>query len=153
MTDLMDCKGVFLTHNSVVERFNISCTDREYQKICKAIPLALVHLIKNTLTYSVTPVLPNLLIGHYKILAKNFNNKAATDAFKSKLFHDNNKSCVSVDLSELWEKAFSKYVKWPIPPKVKETHFKICHKIYPVSNFLHKRFKFVVPFVIFLMNL
>ncbi len=64
------------------------------------------------------------------------------DAFKSKLFHDYNKNNVPVNSSDMLGKAFSKYVKWPIPPKVKETHFKICHKIYPVSNFLHKRFKF-----------
>lgn len=138
VTDLMDCEGVLLTHNSFVERSNLICTHREYQRICKAIPLALIHLIQNTLTYSnVTPVLPNLLIGRYKLLDKDFNNKAVTDAFKSKLFHDYNKIYVPIDLSEMLGKAFSKYVKWPTLPKVKETHFKICHKIYPVSNFLH----------------
>ncbi len=47
-----------------------------------------------------------------------------------------------VNLSDMLGKAFSKYVKWPVLPKVKETHFNICHKIYPVSNFLHKLFKF-----------
>ncbi len=143
VTDLMDCKGVLLDYTSFVERSNINCTHREYQKICKAIPVALIHLIQNTLTYSdVTPILPNLSIGHHKLVDKNFNNKVATDAFKSKLYHDYNKNNVPVNLSDMLGKAFSKYVKWPIPPKVKETHFKICHKIYPVSNFLHKRFKF-----------
>ncbi len=143
VTDLMDCKGVLLDYTSFVERSNINCTHREYQKICKAIPVALIHLIQNTLTYSdVTPILPNLSIGHHKLVDKNVNNKVATDAFKSKLYHDYNKNNVPVNLSDLLGKAFSKYVKWPIPPKVKETHFKICHKIYPVSNFLHKRFKF-----------
>lgn len=143
VTDLMDCKGILLDYTSFVERFNINCTLREFQRICKAIPIALIQLIQNTLTYSdVTPVLPNLVIGHHNLVDKKFNNRIVTDAFKSKLFYDYNKNNVLVNSFYMREKAFSKYVKWPIPPKVKETHFKICHKIYPVSNFLHKRFKF-----------
>lgn len=43
----------------------------------------------------------------------------------------------------LIEKAFSKFIKWPISPKVKETHFKIINNIHSVSEFL-KRFKFEV---------
>ncbi len=95
------------------------------------------------MTYSdVTPILQNLSIGNHKLVDKNYNKRVATDAFKSKLFHDYNKNSVPVNLSDMLRKAFSKYVKWPIPPKVKETHFNICHKIYSVSNFLHKQFKF-----------
>jgi len=45
VTDLMDCKGVLLDHTSFVEHSNINCTHREYQKICKGIPVALIHLI------------------------------------------------------------------------------------------------------------
>ncbi len=128
---------------TLYDRSNVNCTHREYQKVCKAFPVALIHLIQNTLTYSdVTPILPNLSIGHHKLVDTNFNKRVATDAFKSKLFHDYNKNNVPVNSSDMLGKAFSKYVKWPIPPKVKETHFKLCHKIYPVSNFLHKRFKF-----------
>ncbi len=93
VTDLMDCKGVLLDHTSFVDRSNINCTHREYQNICKAIPEALIHLIQNTSTYSdVTPILLNLSIGHHKLLDKKCNNRVATDAFKSKLFHDYNKN-------------------------------------------------------------
>lgn len=46
-------------------------------------------------------------------------------------------------------KAHSKYIKWPILPKVKETHFKIINKMYPVSDFLKRRFKFEVDLCYF----
>lgn len=42
------------------------------------------------------------------------------------------------------DKAYSKCIKWPIFPKVKETNFKISHEVYPVTEFLIKRFKFEV---------
>lgn len=42
------------------------------------------------------------------------------------------------------EKAHTKHVKWPISPKVKETHFKIINKIYLVADFLKRRFGFEV---------
>ena len=35
-----------------------------------------------------------------------------------------------------------KCIKWPISPKVKETHFKIINNVYPTATFLHKRFSF-----------
>ncbi len=41
-------------------------------------------------------------------------------------------------------KAHSKFINWLIPPQGKETHFKIIIKIYPVAEFLSKRFKFEV---------
>lgn len=42
------------------------------------------------------------------------------------------------------EKADSKFIKRPILPQVKETHFKIIHKVYPVAEFLKGSFKFEV---------
>jgi len=42
------------------------------------------------------------------------------------------------------KKSHFKFIKWPMSPKVKETHLKIIYKIYPVADFLKKRFKFEV---------
>ena len=36
------------------------------------------------------------------------------------------------------------FTKWPISPKVKESHLKIIYKLYPVADFLRKIFKFGV---------
>lgn len=47
------------------------------------------------------------------------------------------------------DKPHFKFIKWPISPKIKETHFKIIYKIYPVADFLKKRFKFEVDPCIF----
>ncbi len=39
------------------------------------------------------------------------------------------------------EEANSKFVRWPVPPKVKETHFKVVHTVHPVAEFLKRRLK------------
>lgn len=41
-------------------------------------------------------------------------------------------------------KTHSKFVKWPISPKVKETHFEIINYIYPMGQFLERSFKLVL---------
>ena len=42
-------------------------------------------------------------------------------------------------------KAFHKFIKWPVSPQVKETHFKITNNVYPTTAFLlYKRFSFEV---------
>lgn len=40
------------------------------------------------------------------------------------------------------KKPFIFYLSYPLTPKMKETHFKMISGIYPVTHFLHKRFKF-----------
>ncbi len=47
------------------------------------------------------------------------------------------------------DKAFYKFLKRPVSPKVKETRFKIIQKIYPAAEFLKRRFEFEVDPCIF----
>lgn len=41
-----------------------------------------------------------------------------------------------IETLSLMDIAHSKFIKWPISLKVKETHLKIIHKVYPVADFL-----------------
>lgn len=64
--------------------------------------------------------------------------------FKSILFHefDSGRRVQAFHGDQsLVEKVFSEFVK-PVPPKVKETHFKVINNKYPVSEFLKRRFTF-----------
>ncbi len=93
---------------------------------------------------NVKSVLPNLVINDCKLNYNKCNNKLISAVLKSKVFHDYNRGLyVQVPDMETWpimDKAHSKFIKCPIPVKVKETHFKIIHKVYPVADFLKKRF-------------
>lgn len=47
VTDLMDCNGVILSYTDFAEKYNLSYSQREYNKLCKLIPQPLIHLIEN----------------------------------------------------------------------------------------------------------
>ena len=79
------------------------------------------------------------------------NNKCIGDVLKSKMFHDYNGGLYvrytqipDMETLSIIDKAHSKCFKWLTSPKVKETNFKILHKVYPVAELLRKRFKFDV---------
>ncbi len=152
----MDCYGSFLSYLDIVEKYNLNCSQRYFNKICKAIPLPLIHLIQNFLIYNNTlSILPNLLIDECNLVDKKCNNKFISCVLKSRIFHDYcrgiRQSPILVNSVTL-NKAYSKFIKWSILPKVKETHFKILNKIYPVSEFLKKRFTFEVDLCSFCNN-
>lgn len=148
VTDLLDLSGALLDYVSFSKRHNFNCPLKEYRKVCCAIPLALRQLIRNTMLHSeVNPALPNLKIGNCILNDSKCNNKFISVNFKSILFQGFNSGRYLQALhgdQSLMEKAFSKFIQWPVSPKVKETHFKIINNIYPVSEFLKRRFKFEV---------
>lgn len=152
--DVMDSDGRLLDYRAWLEKYDLNCTQREYNKICKAIPLPLIQLIQNVLLYlNVELVLPKLMINDCYLSDKKCNNKLISVALKSIIFHDYNRG-ITAQVSDkvtvsMMEKAHSKYIKWPISPKIKETHFKIFHKVYPVAEFLKNRFKFEVDLCTF----
>ena len=128
-------------------KYNFLCCQREFKRICKAIPLPLIILIKNIWLYSnVKAVLPSLVIGKLNLSDRKFN-KLIGIVLKSRIYHDYHREARikgpdSAVLS-ITHKAFYKFIKWPVSPKVKETHFKIIN-VYPTAAFLHKRFGFEV---------
>lgn len=148
VTDLLDDTGNVFDFASFLNKYGLNC-HAEFMKVCKAIPLPLIHLIKSALMYGdIETALPVLVIEDYGLLDKKCNNKFISAVFKSRSFNDYHRGLYSdtsqsLSLSTL-EKAHSNYIKWPIPPKVKETHFKLINKIYPTAEFLRQRFKFEV---------
>ncbi len=147
VNDILDDNGNFLEYTAFLNKYNLNCTHREYHKVSKAIPLPLIQMMRNTMLYSrirPIPTLQNLVINNCKLYESKCSNKFINQVLKSKVFpYCNRGLCVQVQyMKTLWmDKSHFKFTKWPISPKVKETHFKIIYKIYPVADFLRKRFK------------
>lgn len=152
--DLMDNIGNFLDFNTFKEKFDVQCSYREFSKICKAIPRALVHLIQNTLSQSrIQAVMPELKIDQLHISDRKCINQFIGKAFKCKTFHDytrNTKIRINNDLCNM-DNCF-KYLKWPIPPKAKEVQYKIINSYYPTAETLKKRFGFEVEACVFCLE-
>ena len=69
------------------------------------------------------------MINDCNLSDKKCNNKMISGALKSTVFYDYNRR-ITAQVSDkvtvsMMEKAHTKYIKWPISPKIKETHFKI----------------------------
>lgn len=74
--DLLDNTREFLPFDEFIGKFQVNITQREYMKVCKAIPLPLLGLIKNTLLYyEVVPSFLSLQMNDLNHLDKIFNNK------------------------------------------------------------------------------
>ena len=54
VADMLDEHGSILQLNSFNETCNMQCSYREYSNICKAIPVPLIQLIKNTISFQCT---------------------------------------------------------------------------------------------------
>lgn len=151
VNDIIDDNGNLLEYKAFLDKYNLNGTYRKYNMICKAIPALLLQLIQNTLLSANTrplPTLPYLVINDCTLC----NNKFVSDALKSILYFGYNRGlCVQIPNMDTLsiEKSHFNFIKWAISPKIKETHFKIIYKIYPVADFLRRRFKFDVDPCVF----
>ncbi len=91
MKDLLDRHGNLLDFSAFVEKYNIRCLYGDFKRICRAIPLSLVQLIRNTLLYSdVTASLPVLKVNDCNLTDVKCNNKLINNAMKQKIYQDYN---------------------------------------------------------------
>lgn len=141
--DLLKSNGEMLSYETFVDKFKIKISCEGYEKICKAIPSTLLKLIQNILLYSsITTSLPSLAIDHISLLDRKCNNKWVSRTFNQIIFCNFNINTHQGLDSSFRKKPFTFYLSYPLTPKMKETHFKIISGIYPVADFLHKRFNF-----------
>lgn len=150
----MDDKGNFGHYNNFKENFSVQCSYRDFNKICNAIPPALVHLIKNPFSQlKVQAVVPKLKINKLHIRDRKCNNQLIGKAFKCKNFYDYTKLAKIQIHNEVSNTAKNfNYLKWPIPPKAKEEQYKIINNYYPSAETLKKRFGFQVEVCVFCLE-
>ncbi|XP_024122537.1 uncharacterized protein LOC112143031 [Oryzias melastigma] len=153
--DLMDSEGNLLTKQALEDKFNFSCSPKDYKNVCHAIPVALIQLIRNIFLHSqnVTASMPTLRICGCDFVDFKCNNKFIKTTIIQKIYYDYNQASfrtfIDITSQSVVVKGKSKFVMWPILPKVKECHFKVINNIYPVAEFLKKRFNFDVEPCVF----
>ena len=140
---LLDNNGDILTYNSFIVKYNLVCTEKQYKVVIKAIPQAMILLTKGMLTYSVIiPQEPSLFIEGETFPDKKCNNKFIRTALNSICFPSplKRKHIFQKFTKNDIKKIRTNYLSFPVPPKVKEVHFKMLYEIYPCNDFLNQRF-------------
>ena len=90
---VIDDNGNLLEYKAFLDKYNLNCTYREYNKICKAIPIPLLQLVQSTLLYVRIRPLPNVFINDCTLFDSKCNNTYISDALKSKYVFDNRALC------------------------------------------------------------
>jgi len=88
--------------------------------------------------------LPSLKICNVDLLDSKCNNKLIYKELKRIVTGDYQCYFLGDVETSVKDKAFTCYMAYPVAPKVKETHYKIMFKVYPVNDFMQKRFNFEV---------
>lgn len=141
----MDSEGNLLDYIDFINKYNINCTRQQYLEITKAIPDAMLNIIKGMLSYDkVLPILPLPLINDLNFTEKKCTNKIIRCAVTNELFPLllKRRNIVQQFSEDQIKKIRTRYLSLPVSPKAKETHLKIINDIYPCNDFLRQRFNF-----------
>ncbi len=140
---LLDNTGNILPFADFSVKFDIN-DRKQYNNVVKAIPRTVIVMSNNLLQSGIIPNLPSLLVNGHNINELKLPNIAIRQTFINELypFSTNRNSILNFFSKKESENLRSKYLKFPIAPKVKEVHFKILNGIYPSAEFLHCRFGF-----------
>jgi hypothetical protein len=114
---------------------------KEYNAVLKAIPSGLIQLIKCHLGYSKSYTKePDLSLNGISVFNKKCNNKYIRQILQEKKYNVPRGKFYWASLIESidWKDAWLLPHKYCISNKIKEIHFKILHKIYPVNDTLAK---------------
>ena len=131
---LINDKGQLLKFGEVINKYNIVCTPEEYRNVVDNIPIAMINLIRNNLDQTPTPKLHKTIINNLNFTDKKCNNMVLRKLIIDEIYPGLSKR------TYLFKRNFSKqeirsirttFLKFPIPPKFKEIHFKIVNEIYP----------------------
>lgn len=145
--DLLDDNGFFLSYIDFISKYKVKITLKGYNKVCNAIPTGLLRTIQSSFSDLLSrPVvsLPSLKICNVDLLDYKCNNKLIYKELKRIITGDYKCYFLGDVETSVRDKAFTRYMAYPVAPKVKETHYKIMFRIYPVSDFIQKRFHFDV---------
>ncbi|XP_049904321.1 uncharacterized protein LOC126392755 isoform X1 [Epinephelus moara] len=140
---LMDSRGNFLDYDDFVNKFNLKCTKQQHSVVIKAIPQAMVNMVKGMLLCeNRIPMMPALFIDDINFIDKKCTNKIIRGVLTSNLFPLSlkRKNLLKDYPEESIVRIRTGYLTLPISPKAKETHFKTLNDIYPCNEFLRQRF-------------
>lgn len=147
MLKTLNDEGKLLTCASFTNKYQLSCTLRDFNRICRAIPSALIHLISNSLliSHNVVISLPKLQTAELNVSDFKLTNKSLNNCFKERIYHVHNR--VSFRLFSHLESQ-NTLVKaqsmWNGRSCLKSKKFILKLLTRSVSEFLKYRFKFDV---------
>lgn len=127
-------------------KYNINCSIVDYNKVTQNIPKVLIQAIKNNIMNIASPRLHKIKIDYVDLVDKKCNNKFLKQTLVNCLYPGRTRSTLfflgynKYEISSIR----TKFLRYPIPPKFKEVHFKTINNIYPSNEFVKKRFKFEV---------
>lgn len=148
--DILDDEGNIFSYNTFCVKYGFTPPKRQFHYVIKAIPEGLIKTIQNYLKYdSLQPKLPDLIVKGVHLLDIKSTNKFIRECLREE-FHPvrpirNTTSFTESQLVSLR----TKYLKFPIPPKAKEVHFKTINNIYPSKELLHHRFNIDLELCVF----
>ncbi len=140
----MDIDGTLLNYQQFCLKHNFSPSKSDFTKLHKALPKEFVFLTKNILVHQpITPQQGSLAIKGMLIMDKKCNNHFIRSCLAENLFpgRQNRNDILHKFDQKSTNKLRTMFLKFPIPPKTKETHFKIMNDIYPSKDLLRRRFK------------
>lgn len=140
---LMDANGYILNYEEFCMKYKFNPPKAEFTRLHKALPKQFINQTQNILEYqTINPKLATLSIKGISFIDKKCNNHTIRSCLNETLFPGKiNKNDIlhKFDKKSI-EKLRTLYLKLPIQPKAKETHFKILNGIYPSKELLRNRF-------------
>ncbi len=147
----MDDRGNILDFTELKSKYNLSCTSKEHNDVVKAVPPALVATIKGYLFHEETePQFYPLAIQDGLFSAdKCSKNKFLRFILSKECFPSPLKRYMLeryLTVASTSERIRCNYIKFCIPPKATEVHFKTMNEIYPCREFMHLKFNTEMDF-------
>uniref|UniRef100_A0A3P9J195 Reverse transcriptase domain-containing protein n=1 Tax=Oryzias latipes TaxID=8090 RepID=A0A3P9J195_ORYLA len=143
VSDLMDTEGNLLDYEQFCLKHNFNPPISEFLKVRNSLPREFVFLTRNTMTHlKIKPQLATLSIEGCPLMDRKCNNSFIRNWFIERFFpgRQNKNNILQKFEQNVVTKLRTDFMKLPIPPKVKETHFKIMNDIYPSKELLRLRF-------------
>uniref|UniRef100_A0A8C6M6K1 Reverse transcriptase domain-containing protein n=1 Tax=Nothobranchius furzeri TaxID=105023 RepID=A0A8C6M6K1_NOTFU len=140
---LMKDNGELLGYDEFCLKYNFSPPKSDFIKLLIALPKEVVFQYRNIIQHQ--PINPQY--GSISIQGIPLTDKKCTNQFIRRCFTDQLYPCKVNKNNIIYKfgkssiiKLRTLYLKLPVQPKVKETHFKILNNVYPSKDLLRKRF-------------
>ncbi len=138
---MFDNSGNLLTYEQFLSTYSFPVQFREFNSVIKAIPVTLRQLVKSHICYnSLSVTNPNLILEGVELTKKKCNNKHICNIFqKQNKISPRGKNFWNSKIENIvWRRAWLIPFKYCINNKIKETHFKILHTIYPSKSLISR---------------
>lgn len=137
MKDVVDKEGQIIKYETFINTLQFPITFKEYQSITQCIPHGLRILMKDRQEIHL-PVNNKLYINGIELLNCNCNNGHIRNSMLQKKIIQPKFYWESVFGNIQWETTWTLPLKYCIYNKIREVHYRILHRYYPVNELVAK---------------